>query len=48
MKIGGNEYNLRELAGACGELGILIPLRNRRSWRNSAASPFACAFPNLP
>ncbi len=25
MKIGGNEYNLRELAGAFGDLGTLIP-----------------------
>jgi len=25
MKVGGNEYNLRELAGAFGDLGTLIP-----------------------
>ena len=25
MKIGGNEYNLQELAGAFGDLGTLIP-----------------------
>ncbi len=25
VKIGGNEYNLRELAGAFGDLGTLIP-----------------------
>jgi hypothetical protein len=48
MKIGGNEYNFRELAGTFGDLGTLIPSRNRRSWRNSAGSPLACAFPNLP
>ena len=25
MKVGGNEYNLQELAGAFGDLGTLIP-----------------------
>lgn len=25
MRIGGNDYNLREAAGACGDLGTLIP-----------------------
>jgi len=25
LRIGGNDYNLREAAGACGDLGTLIP-----------------------
>jgi hypothetical protein len=25
VRLGGNDYNLREAAGACGDLGTLIP-----------------------